>query len=325
MENKQPLVSVNVLMYNSSKYILETLESIKAQTYQNIELIMSDDKSTDDTVKICEKWIAKNRDRFVSYQILVPDHNTGQSGNYNRAFRAATGEWIKEIDGDDLLLPNCITDLIKFASKNSEAKYIFGKMSSFTSDNPKCITGCPIDESFFKKDIPTQLEKLLFEGNCLQSPCSFYDRQYMLDINFQNDERIPNLEDWPKWINLLQKNVHFFFLNKEIVLYRLFSGISTQNRSSSLYFKNLALFRRYYQYPAWLEKGSDYALKRITEQEIQVHNELLKMDRFLERSRPTSSLASARGKKTSLFAKIWNFLHLPDTGIRKHISNVLNK
>ena len=140
MENRQPLVSVNVLMYNSSKYILETLESIKAQTYQNIELIMSDDKSTDNTVQICEKWIAKNKDRFATYQILVPDHNTGQSGNYNRAFRAATGEWIKEIDGDDLLLPNCLTDLVEYVNANPEAKYVFGKATYFVSKNDGSIT-----------------------------------------------------------------------------------------------------------------------------------------------------------------------------------------
>ncbi|MDR0890977.1 MAG: glycosyltransferase [Endomicrobium sp.] len=55
MENN-PLVSVCVITYNSSKYVLETLESIKTQTYQNIELIVSDDCSTDDTVEVCENY-----------------------------------------------------------------------------------------------------------------------------------------------------------------------------------------------------------------------------------------------------------------------------
>lgn len=282
METNQPLVSVNVLMYNSSKYILETLESIKAQTYQNIELIMSDDKSTDNTVQICEKWIAKNKDRFASYQILVPAHNTGQSGNYNRAFRAATGEWIKEIDGDDLLLPNCLTDLMEFVDANPEAKYVFGKMKYFVKKNKICSKKTSFNYDFFKKDISDQLN-CLFDENCLQSPCSFYNRQYMLNIEFENDERIPNLEDWPKWINLLRKNVRFFLLDKDIVAYRLYSGISTQNIPGKLYYKNLTLFRQLYQYPAWLEKGSDYAFKRITEQEILEHNMLLEVDRVLNK------------------------------------------
>lgn len=280
METNQPLVSVNVLMYNSSKYILETLESIKAQTYQNIELIMSDDKSTDNTVQICEKWIAKNKDRFASYQILVPAHNTGQSGNYNRAFRAATGEWIKEIDGDDLLLPNCLTDFVDFVNVNPEAKYVFGKMKNFTKKNKKDAKDTPISHVFFKKSINEQIN-ILLEKNCLPSPSSFYNRKYVLNINFEHDERIPNLEDWPKWINLLHKGVRFFFLDRDVVLHRLYSGISTQNVSSPLYYKNLTLFRRFYQYPAWIEKGTEYAFKCITDQETQEHNALLEINRIL--------------------------------------------
>ncbi len=56
-----PLVSIIVITYNSSKYVLETLESAKAQTYQNIELIVSDDGSTDNTIEICKIWIEKTR------------------------------------------------------------------------------------------------------------------------------------------------------------------------------------------------------------------------------------------------------------------------
>lgn len=282
MEKKQPLVSVNVLMYNSSKYILETLESIKAQTYQNIELIMSDDKSTDNTVQICEKWIAKNKDRFVSYQILVPDHNTGQSGNYNRAFRAATGEWIKEIDGDDLLLPNCITDLMEFANANPEAKYIFGKMECFGSskENLERVSKA-FDYTFFSKTKEEQLEQLLFKGNCVPSPCSFYNRDYISNLDFECDERIPHIEDGPKWINLIRKKVSFHLLNKLIVSYRVGSGVSTQGHPSVRYYKSLMLFRQYYQYPEWKKKGEDYALEQISKQQIQLYEQFLEIDRVL--------------------------------------------
>ena len=283
METNQPLVSVNVLMYNSSKYILETLESIKAQTYQNIELIMSDDKSTDNTVQICEKWIAKNKNRFASYQILVPDHNTGQSGNYNRAFRAATGEWIKEIDGDDLLLPNCLTDLMEFVDANPDAKYVFGKANYFPKKNRKYSIKLPFDNSFFSKSANEQLEQLLFKDDFICSACSFYNRQYTLDIDFTCDERIPNMEDLPKWINLLRKNVLFFFLDKEIVSYRLFSGISTQRCISLRFFQSMALFRRFYQYPALLEKGTDYTFKFIAEQEVLRYKDYLEINRILNK------------------------------------------
>ena len=64
MQEGNPLVSIIVITYNSSKYVLETLESAKAQTYQNIELIVTDDCSNDNTVEICRKWIEENKERF---------------------------------------------------------------------------------------------------------------------------------------------------------------------------------------------------------------------------------------------------------------------
>ena len=86
MEN--PLVSIIVITYNSSKYVLETLESAKAQTYQNIELIISDDGSQDETVELCEKWLAENKDRFIDSQIITVEKNTGIPANCNRGVKA---------------------------------------------------------------------------------------------------------------------------------------------------------------------------------------------------------------------------------------------
>lgn len=71
MSKNKPLVSIVVTTYNSSKYVLETLESVKAQTYKNIELIISDDYSLDNTVEICKKWITENSDRFVNTKIII--------------------------------------------------------------------------------------------------------------------------------------------------------------------------------------------------------------------------------------------------------------
>lgn len=64
------LVSICVLTYNSSEYIIETLDSIKNQNYQNIELIISDDCSFDNTVILCTQWINLNRDRFVRVELI---------------------------------------------------------------------------------------------------------------------------------------------------------------------------------------------------------------------------------------------------------------
>ena len=70
MNKGYPLVSVIVITYNSSDFVIEALESIKAQTYTSIELIITDDCSSDRTVDICMNWIEQNRTFFANV-ILV--------------------------------------------------------------------------------------------------------------------------------------------------------------------------------------------------------------------------------------------------------------
>jgi len=79
------LVFVTVLMYNSSEFIVDTLESIKEQICQNIELIISVDYATNKTLEICQKWIDENIDRFVATHFLALGVNTGIPANKNRA------------------------------------------------------------------------------------------------------------------------------------------------------------------------------------------------------------------------------------------------
>ena len=166
-----PLVSVPVVIYNSAKTILETLESIKAQTYPNIELIISDDCSTDNTVALCRDWIDKNKERFIRVEIIVPDHNTGVAGNCNRAYAACEGEWIKSIAGDDLLMPNCILDCTTYVLEHPNTIYLFGRCTAFGANESECKQiDAFFDYSFFSLTPDEQLHRLVFERNCVPLP-----------------------------------------------------------------------------------------------------------------------------------------------------------
>ena len=80
---KTPLVSISLLTYNSDRFVLETLESVKAQTWQHIELIISDDGSTDQTVMICSNWLVENQQRFNKTQLITVAQNTAIPSNWN--------------------------------------------------------------------------------------------------------------------------------------------------------------------------------------------------------------------------------------------------
>ena len=126
-----PLVSIVVITFNSSEFILETLESAKTQTYHRIELIISDDCSKDNTVEICKTWLDINKERFVRTQIIKANKNTGTSANCNRGVSAAQGEWIKIIAGDDILDANIISKQIDYLKINTEIKILWTNVSIF--------------------------------------------------------------------------------------------------------------------------------------------------------------------------------------------------
>lgn len=244
--NNQPLVSVPVITYNSSKFVLETLESIKAQTYQNIELIISDDCSTDNTVELCQKWVEQNKDRFIRTQIITSETNTGVSANLNRAESICKGIWVKVIDGDDILLPNSIQDLILYVQKNQEIDFIFGKALCFNQHGIlKDYLKDFLDDTFWQLSAEEQYDRLVIRGNCLPCPTFFYKRMTMREIGVVNDESIPLCEDYPKWINITKLGYKLFCYNQVIVNYRIHSDSLSQGESQLFRLSAALIYKKY--------------------------------------------------------------------------------
>lgn len=279
--NDLVVISIVVITYNSSKYVLETLESIKDQTYPNLELIVSDDCSTDDTVKLCTEWIENNKERFVRTQIIVSNENMGVAANCNRAEDACQGEWVKIIAGDDLLLPNCIQDYMDVVSKNKDAVYVFGKIQVFGGDEHlrTMFLESVFDYSFFHLTIEQQLERLLYKGNCIPAASSFYNVVKTRELGLRYDERIPLLEDLPRWINALRKNIRFYFFDKETVMYRVGQAealtASGNGFSNIRFYKSSRLYEMYYVFDSLLENNKNDAYQNIVDYEVKERNKLI--------------------------------------------------
>lgn len=246
-----PLVSIQVVTYNSAQTIIETLDSIKALTYPNIELIISDDCSKDNTVGVCYEWIEKNKERFVRTVILTVKKNTGVSANCNRAEDASQGEWAKIIAGDDLLMPNCISDCMDYVAEHQDLIYLVGRMEGFgrtQEEVDEYMTRC-FDYSFFELSAEEQYHRLVFKGNCVPAPAVFYNIERVRELNITNDERIPMVEDYPKWMNVTKKGIRLHGLDKTIVRYRLSEdSISTTTTPSLRAKQSSALIYIYYQF-----------------------------------------------------------------------------
>lgn len=114
----QPLVSVCIPAYNNAGYIKDTIESILGQTYQNIELIIVDDNSKDDTLKIVQSI----EDKRV--KVYHNDENLGMVGNWNKCLSLATGDYIKLICADDMVDQNAIEIEAKAMMENPTANLV---------------------------------------------------------------------------------------------------------------------------------------------------------------------------------------------------------
>lgn len=216
---ENPLISVVIITYNSSKYVVETLESIKNQTYQNIELIVSDDCSPDNTVEICRKWMEENQKRFVRTKVVTTEKNTGIAGNANRGIRVAKGPWIKGLAGDDKLMPDCIERNVRYITTHPDAQLVFSKVVPFG------LTKL-IEQSFQQFHFEYfQLEQkyfkyLLLIKNFIPAATAFINHQLFDELGGY-DERMPFIEDWPFWMKAACRNIKFHFINEETVCYRM--------------------------------------------------------------------------------------------------------
>lgn len=229
MKDNYPLVSVCVITYNSAKYILETLNSIEQQTYKNIELIISDDCSNDNTMDICQEWLDNHKERFIKTRILRSGKNTGISANCNRAYKTASGIWIKGIAGDDYLCPNAIETYINFINNASETPdIIFAKVFPIYQD--KVVDISKIFKYSYFELTPKEFEYLLLTRNFLPAPTSFINKEYFI-ISNGFDEDIPMMEDWPFWIKSVCNKAKLAFIDSYTVYYRVSSESASQNKS----------------------------------------------------------------------------------------------
>ncbi|MGL2987535.1 glycosyltransferase family 2 protein [Flavobacterium sp. RSSA_27] len=108
MNSEKPLVSIICHCFNHSKFILETLKSVLNQTYNNIEIIVVDDFSTDNSADVISSFIVKHPEiKFIQNQ-----RNLGITKSFNRTLKKTKGKYIIDLAADDLLLPNCVMEQV---------------------------------------------------------------------------------------------------------------------------------------------------------------------------------------------------------------------
>lgn len=221
-----PLVSIVVAAYNAESYIEETLDSCINQRYKNIEIIITDDFSEDNTLDVCTSWIAKQKiqNPKINISLLPSPINGGIPKNLNQSLPYCCGEWVKFIGSDDLLLPDAISDLIRVVSMHQDdmPAVVFAAFETFGSEvlinqvYPQKWTRYVV--SMKPGRLKTHLA--MFHLNNL-APSAFINNSLFKDANLKFDEEYRLLEDLPLWLYLIYKKKKTIYFSKVIVKYRI--------------------------------------------------------------------------------------------------------
>lgn len=250
--NKEaPLVTILIISYNSEKFILETLESAKAQTYSNIQLIVSDDCSKDNTIDIIENWLITNGACFKETLIIASEENTGINANCNRGLKKATGDWMKLIAGDDILIKTCIEENINFINNNKDElpKIVASQIIPF--DSHKSYNILPISkQAIFKETTsPKDQFRLLINGKFINGASVFYHTSELRKIGGFTS-KVKMLEDFPTFLQLTKNGNKIFFLAKPTVKYRIHEkSVSNQSKDKAIlpeYYKEIIICIDYF-------------------------------------------------------------------------------
>lgn len=230
---KTPLVSIILLTYNSDRFVLETLESVKAQTWQHIELIISDDGSTDQTVMICSNWLVENQQRFNKTQLITVAQNTGIPSNCNRGLHASVGEWIKMIGGDDILLANCIDDNLAYSRNFQDTCFIVSDLQEI-DEQSVTIRDKVVNEGLkfitSMASAKKQLKAYTRWPAFLNVPTFFCKREVIERIGYC-DENFRIYEDTTMVIRILENDYKLHYMKKPTVAYRIHLNAISRNES----------------------------------------------------------------------------------------------
>lgn len=125
------IVSCIIPAYNTDKYIYDCLISVKNQSYKDIELVIVDDGSTDQTMDEIEKFCNENRERFYNIEIKQHEINKGQCVAMNSALELVKGEYTMWFDSDDLLTEDNIAKKVEYLKSNPDIKCVLAEADSF--------------------------------------------------------------------------------------------------------------------------------------------------------------------------------------------------
>lgn len=268
-EASLPRVSVVLPSYNHAKFVVKMMDSVVEQNYPNIELLVVDDGSSDDSTKVIESWIDKNQEKLhIEFRSRK---NRGLSNTLNELIEMATGDIIAGASSDDWFLPNSIHSRVRYLMSNPDKLAVFSdfKVVNMFGDLV-CESGIT---DFFHGD-----KKLLKSADgmktqflrrfCIAGPVLMF-RKSMIDHAGGFDESFA-VEDWDFYLRMAGQEV-VGFLDVPVAAYRWdFSKVFPPATIESLSYRATVLERHRKNYQDENLKYIDRRLRGIAWRQMKI-------------------------------------------------------
>ena len=210
--NKFPLVTIVTPSFNQSKFIEETILSVLNQSYKNIQYIIVDGCSTDNTMEIVNKF----KDRI---DIIISEKDKGQADAINKGFKLAKGELVGWLNSDDILYPDCVAQIIKLYNINNRGAIYYNSYNDIINENGDLITS-------YQHLIPNK-DHLLKSNYDVVQQGSFYNRLLVKRIGYLDINNFYCM-DLDLWLNLLDHGAIEYTNDRSHAGFRIYPGTKTE-------------------------------------------------------------------------------------------------
>ena len=244
--NRNPVISVCMSMYNASKYLRECIDSVLAQTFKNFEFLIVDDGSTDNSVEIVKSY---NDSRI---RLLCNKHDYIES--LNLLLKEAQGKYIARMDADDVMQYNRLSIQYDFLEKENNIDIVCGEIEYLGNKRESIITN----------ELEITLETIS-EGNIIPHPTVMMRTNRIREKNIQYNSKYLFAEDYNLWVDALIAGLRIIKLPHVLISYRLsHTQISQQNKKEQILCSEKVIQKIYkHLYPSVFEKEEKYSKNNI--------------------------------------------------------------
>jgi len=226
-KNNQPLFSVVIPSYNREEIIKKAIDSVLSQSFQNFEIIVIDNGSTDSTKQIVESYASSKIKYFFQKGSGSP------ASPRNAGIRKSSAEWICFLDSDDYWLPNKLEVLNREinTSKNADVFYHYEKMFDYNIGKETILS--------HKRSLNNMYQDMLENGNQLSTSATTIRKSFLTShqLYFNESHDFDIVEDYDLWLRIANKEAYFVLIKEVLGVY----VVNGQNLISNwgLYINNL--------------------------------------------------------------------------------------